>query len=64
HADGHKHLHIKVLDKDLVSDDEIGEGKVDLSKISGGFLETWVELPRMLGLRSNGKVHMILETAQ
>uniref|UniRef100_A0A1D1XZC8 Synaptotagmin-9 n=1 Tax=Anthurium amnicola TaxID=1678845 RepID=A0A1D1XZC8_9ARAE len=64
HADGHKHLHIKVMDKDLVSDDEIGEGKVSLSDIKGGYLETWVKLPAMLGLRSHGEVLLIIESAQ
>ncbi|KAF0536942.1 calcineurin temperature suppressor cts1 [Gigaspora margarita] len=64
HVDGQKYLHLKVMDKDLVSDDEIGEGKVELSKIKNGYLETEVDLPKMLGLRSNGKVVLILESAQ
>ncbi|CAG8722682.1 35853_t:CDS:2 [Racocetra persica] len=62
-CDGHKHLHIRVVDKDLVSDDEIGVGKVSLSSIHNGYADEWVNLPAMLGLMSKGKVHLILETA-
>ncbi|CAG8684072.1 20898_t:CDS:2 [Dentiscutata erythropus] len=63
HADGHKHLHLRVVDKDLVSDDEIGTGKVDLDKIKDGYFDEWVKLPAMLGLSSKGEIHLKIETA-
>ncbi|CAG8460174.1 9620_t:CDS:2 [Cetraspora pellucida] len=63
HCDGHRHLHLRVVDKDMMSDDEIGTGQVNLSDIKNGFAEVWVKLPKMLGLMSNGEVFLRLETA-
>ncbi|KAI9499619.1 C2 domain-containing protein [Zychaea mexicana] len=55
-----KKLHLKVLDKDLLSDDKIGDAKVDLREVveDGQVFNDWVELPAKLGLTSHGQVHL------
>ncbi|CAG8699077.1 26791_t:CDS:2 [Gigaspora margarita] len=64
HADGQKYLHLKVMDKDLVSDDEIGEGKVELSKIKNGYLETESITDDMLALltaKSENEINQLFD---
>ncbi|CAG8484734.1 8705_t:CDS:2 [Ambispora leptoticha] len=58
-------LYIRVKDDGILLDKEIGEGKVDLKEVySHGYLDTWVKLPKLLGLRSNGEIHLIIEYAR
>ncbi|CAG8588792.1 5461_t:CDS:2 [Ambispora gerdemannii] len=53
-------LYLKVLDKDITDSDKIGETKVDLKEVfSKGYVDTWVNLPALLGLTSHGKVHLV-----
>ncbi|KAI7868328.1 C2 domain-containing protein [Spinellus fusiger] len=55
-------LYIKVMDKDLIGSDKIGETKVDFSDVlKGQPLDTWVKLPAKLGLTSHGEVHLYLQ---
>ncbi|KAG9290300.1 hypothetical protein G9A89_007031 [Geosiphon pyriformis] len=55
-------LYVRVVDEDVVKDDKIGEGKVDLKKVfQKGHIDTWVSLPAWLGLKSNGEIHLILD---
>ncbi|CAG8650572.1 9938_t:CDS:2 [Paraglomus occultum] len=62
-TDTHEHhLYIKVLDEDFGEDDKLGEAKVDLKQVyKKGYVDEWVKLPALLGLRSKGEVHLILE---
>ncbi|KAI9258849.1 C2 domain-containing protein [Phascolomyces articulosus] len=54
-----KKLCIKVLDKDLVGTDKIGDTKVDLKDVyTGKEFDGWVKLPAKLGLTSHGELHL------
>ncbi|KAI8142193.1 C2 domain-containing protein [Fennellomyces sp. T-0311] len=55
-----KKLYIKVMDKDLLSDDKIGDAKLRLTDIveGGEPFDDWVNLPAKLGLSSDGQVHL------
>ncbi|KAI7874424.1 hypothetical protein K492DRAFT_169283 [Lichtheimia hyalospora FSU 10163] len=53
-------LYIKVLDKDTLDSEKIGEGKLDISPaFEGNVIDEWVELPAHLHLSDHGKVHLI-----
>ncbi|KAI9499618.1 C2 domain-containing protein [Zychaea mexicana] len=57
-----KKLYLKVMDKDLMSDDKIGEAKVKIADIvEGQAFDDWVKLPAKLGLSSHGEVHIRVE---
>lgn len=60
HADD---LHIHVYDDDVADRDSIGSAKIDLTKhdFGKGRYDEWVKLPAMLGLRSKGEIHVIIE---
>ncbi|CAG8484717.1 8704_t:CDS:2 [Ambispora leptoticha] len=60
---GEHTLHIKVLDKDTISeDDKIGEAKIDLKDVfNTRYVDQWYKLPALLGLSSHGQVHLVLE---
>ncbi|CAF1195878.1 unnamed protein product [Adineta steineri] len=57
------HLHLHIYDEDVVGRDSVGSAKIDLKKhvFGKGSYEDWVKLPSMLGLRSKGEVHVIIE---
>ncbi|KAL7321080.1 hypothetical protein PS15m_000896 [Mucor circinelloides] len=51
-------LYFKVLDKDKVGEDKIGDGHLDVSEaFKGNAIDTWAKLPAKLGLTSHGEVH-------
>jgi hypothetical protein len=52
-----------VYDDDVVSRDSVGSAKIDLKKhvFGKGRYNEWVTLPAMLGLRSKGEIHVIIE---
>ncbi|SAM04318.1 hypothetical protein [Absidia glauca] len=55
-------LRIKVLDKDTIGSDKIGEAKFDVAEaFKGQPIDTWVKLPAKLGLTSHGEVHVIAQ---
>lgn len=57
--DGDNSLHVKVLDKDLLDTDKIGEATIPLGDVfNKGTVDSWVKLPKLLGLMSNGEVHL------
>ncbi len=60
HADD---LHLHVYDDDVVGRDSIGSAKIDLKKhdFGKGRYDEWIKLPAMLGLRSKGEIHVIIE---
>ncbi|CAG8440958.1 1031_t:CDS:2 [Diversispora eburnea] len=61
-VDGDHHLYLRVLDDDIVSDDKIGEAKVDLNEVyKAKYISTDVKLPALLGLTNHGFVQLILE---
>jgi len=63
--DNKKKLHFKVLDKDKLSDDKIGEAEINLDHVfSTGKFDGWVKLPKLLGLMSNGEVHVNIQFQQ
>ncbi|KAI7870928.1 C2 domain-containing protein [Spinellus fusiger] len=52
-------LHLKVLDKDFVGKDKIGEAKLNISEaFNGNPVDEWVNLPAHLGLTSHGEIHI------
>ncbi|KAI9499620.1 C2 domain-containing protein [Zychaea mexicana] len=57
-GDSDKKLHLKIMDKDLFSDDKIGDCKINIEEVieEGQVFEDWVSLPALLGLSSNGEV--------
>ena len=56
-------LHLHVYDDDVVGKDAVGSAKIDLKKhvFGKGRYDEWVKLPAMLGLRSKGEIHVIIE---
>ncbi|KAI7858362.1 C2 domain-containing protein [Circinella umbellata] len=60
-----KKLYLKVLDKDLVGSDKIGDAKVDIKDIisSGRPFNQWVKLPAKLGLSSHGELLLTITFA-
>ena len=56
-------MHLHVYDDDVAGRDSIGSVKIDLKKqvLSAGRFEDWVKLPAILGLRSKGEIHVIME---
>ncbi|KAJ3089423.1 hypothetical protein HK102_006440 [Quaeritorhiza haematococci] len=57
--DGQKYLYIRVLDKDFVHSDTMGEAKFDLSGVfSSGKVDEWVKLPELMGIADKGSVHL------
>ncbi|GAN01669.1 elicitor-responsive protein 1-like [Mucor ambiguus] len=51
-------LYFKVLDKDKVGEDKIGDGHLDVAEaFKGTPIDTWAKLPAKLGLTSHGEVH-------
>jgi hypothetical protein len=52
-----------VYDDDAVGRDSVGSAKIDLKKhvFGKGRYDEWVKLPAMLGLRSKGELHVIIE---
>ncbi|CAF4083502.1 unnamed protein product, partial [Adineta steineri] len=56
-------LHLHVYDDDVVGRDSVGSAKIDLKKhvFGKGRYDDWVKLPAMLGLRSKGEIHVIIE---
>ncbi|CAJ0823368.1 4296_t:CDS:2 [Entrophospora sp. SA101] len=58
-VDKQKTLTVRVLDKDLIKDDKLGEAKVNLhDAITKGYSDTWVKLGQ-----KKGEIHLILEFA-
>ncbi|UJR11595.1 hypothetical protein I4U23_015777 [Adineta vaga] len=57
------YLYLNVYDDDVTGRDSVGSAKIDLKKHVYGkpIYNTWVPLPRLLGLRSNGEIHVIIE---
>ncbi|ORY91182.1 C2 domain-containing protein [Syncephalastrum racemosum] len=57
-------LYLKVLDKDVVGSDKIGEAKIDFADVyQGSVFDDWVKLPAKLGLSSHGEVRVRIEFA-
>ncbi|KAI9311631.1 C2 domain-containing protein [Dichotomocladium elegans] len=55
-------LHLKVLDRDIVGADKIGEASVDFKHVlQGKSIDDWVKLPSTLGLGSHGKIRLRME---
>ena len=56
-------LHLHVYDDDVAGRDSVGSAKIDLKKhdFSRSPYDAWVKLPAMLGLRSKGEIHVIIE---
>ncbi|KAI8379779.1 C2 domain-containing protein [Radiomyces spectabilis] len=55
-------LYLKVLDKDPIGSDKIGEAKLDFADaFRGSPIDTWVKLPAKLGLTSHGEVHVYIQ---
>ncbi|KAI9472471.1 MAG: C2 domain-containing protein [Benjaminiella poitrasii] len=55
-------LYFKVVDKDKVDDDKIGEGHLDVADaFKGQPVDTWAKLPAKLGLSSHGEVHFSVQ---
>ncbi|CAF0800576.1 unnamed protein product [Adineta ricciae] len=54
------HLHIKVYDDDgAAGRDSIGSAKIKLNTVKqSGSFDDWVKLPKLMGLKSNGQVHV------
>jgi hypothetical protein len=54
---------LHVYDDDVVGRDSIGSAKIDLKKhvFGKGRYEEWIKLPAMLGLRSKGEIHVIVQ---
>ncbi|CAG8484468.1 14474_t:CDS:2 [Acaulospora morrowiae] len=60
-VNGQSELHIKILDSDVFTDDEIGCAVVPLEEIYRSYYtDFWVKLPDHLG-RSNGEIRLVLE---
>ncbi|KAI8136785.1 C2 domain-containing protein [Fennellomyces sp. T-0311] len=57
-----KKLYLKVLDKDLIGSDKIGDAKVNVKDIinSGRPFDEWVKLPAKLGLSSHGEIRVAI----
>ncbi|CAF3440174.1 unnamed protein product [Rotaria sp. Silwood1] len=54
-------IHFDVYDADVVGRDSIGHCKVKLKHVfDDGKFDEWVKLPAMLGLSSNGQIHIIM----
>ncbi|KAJ8652897.1 hypothetical protein O0I10_011431 [Lichtheimia ornata] len=52
-------IYLKVLDKDTLDTEKIGEGKLDITTaFEGNEIDEWVELPAHLHLSDHGKVHL------
>lgn len=56
-------LHFHVYDEDVAGRDSVGSTKIDLKKhdFSRSPYDAWIKLPAMLGLRSNGELHVKIE---
>lgn len=56
-------LHFNVYDEDVAGKDSIGSTKIDLKKhdFSRSAYDAWIKLPALLGLRSNGEIHVKVE---
>ncbi len=56
-------LHLHVYDDDVADRDSVGSAKIDLKKhvFGKGRYDEWIKLPAMLGLRSKGEIHVIIE---
>lgn len=54
------HLHIKVYDDDgAAGRDSIGSAKIKLDTVKqSGSFDNWVKLPKLMGLKSHGQVHV------
>jgi hypothetical protein len=52
-----------VYDDDVAGRDAVGSAKIDLKKhdFGKGPFDEWVKLPALLGLRSKGEIHVIIE---
>ncbi|EIE87747.1 hypothetical protein G6F46_008996 [Rhizopus delemar] len=61
--DGDKHeLYLKVKDKDIIGYDNIGEANFDFADTFNGVaIDTWIDLPAKLGLKSHGEVHIYVQ---
>ncbi len=59
----HDELHLHVYDDDVIGKDSIGSAKIDLRKhdFGTGPYDEWVKLPALLGLRSKGAIHVIIQ---
>ncbi|KAI9489441.1 C2 domain-containing protein [Zychaea mexicana] len=54
-------LHFKVLDKDKMDTEKIGDADFEFdSALNGEPLDTWVKLPAHLGLSDHGEVHFLV----
>ncbi|CAF1373334.1 unnamed protein product [Rotaria magnacalcarata] len=54
-------IHFDVYDADVVGRDSIGHCKVKLKHVfDDGKFDEWVKLPTMLGLASNGQIHVVM----
>lgn len=62
-GESRKHkLYIKVMDKDKVGSDKIGDTTFDLEEaFSGAPIDTWIKLPAKLGLTSHGEIHIYMQ---
>ena len=56
-------LHLNVYDDDVAGRDAIGKASIDLKKqtLNEGRFDDWIKLPAMLGFRSKGEIHVIME---
>lgn len=51
----------KVYDEDTVGKDEIGKCEIKLKHVfDDGKFDDWVKLPALMGLSSNGEIHVIM----
>ncbi|CAG8484664.1 8701_t:CDS:2 [Ambispora leptoticha] len=55
-------LYIRLLDKDLLRSDDLGETRVDLAQLyQHYFLDSWVSVRSPKSKESTGEVHLVLE---
>ncbi|KAI7887129.1 hypothetical protein K492DRAFT_189544 [Lichtheimia hyalospora FSU 10163] len=63
-GDKENKLYVRVLDKDVVDSDKIGEGKLDFSNVykeGTAPIDEWISLPTHFHLSDKGKVHLKIE---
>jgi len=60
----HKHIYFSVFDSDMGEhdyDNKLGEANMSITEVChNGHLDTWINLPRFLGLWSSGELHLKL----
>ncbi|CAG8600009.1 3218_t:CDS:2 [Ambispora leptoticha] len=61
-VNGHKHLHLRLIDKDLIIDDKLGETKIPLETVYKHFFQDlWVHVSPPGKHESTGEIHVVME---